>query len=56
MVRYADHAGRTVAWVHQDGDVYGNPAEGSLPDPKYLFHKGVRFRPFPEPSKRRGRR
>ena len=45
-VRYLDQNGRTVAIVHQDGDEYGNPAEGRKPDPKYLFHNGIRYRPF----------
>lgn len=62
MVSYVDQRGMTVAWVHQDGDSLGNPALGRQPDPKFLFHKGVRYRysplaPFPPlgggPSRRR---
>lgn len=44
-VRYRTQQGQTVAIVHQDGDPLGNPAPGRLPDPKYLFDKGVRLRP-----------
>jgi hypothetical protein len=56
MVEYQTREGMTVAWVHQDGDAYGNPAKGSTPDPKFLFHKGVRYKPsdFP-PSPPLGR-
>jgi hypothetical protein len=45
-VRYRNQQGRTVAIVHQYGDEHGNPVEGTQPDPKYLFHKGIRYRPF----------
>ena len=44
MVAYRDHAGRTVAIVHQYGDAHGNPARGTLPDPKYLFDGATRYK------------
>lgn len=47
MVEYQTLVGVTVAWVHQDGDKFGNPAEGSSPDPKFLFNDGVRYKPSP---------
>jgi hypothetical protein len=61
MVEYQTRQGRTVAWVHQDGDEYGNPAEGSKPDPKFLFHNGVRYKlsdfpPSPPLGRSRSRR
>lgn len=44
MIEYVDRNARTIAWVHQDGDRLGNPAIGSTPDPKYLFHDGARYK------------
>lgn len=52
MVEYQTQSALTVAWVHQDGDSVGNPAEGSTPDPKYLFHEGVRYKPSEFPHRR----
>jgi hypothetical protein len=47
MVRYRQ-GGRTVAWVHQRaGDRFGNPAPGTLADPKYVLHQGIRFKYSP---------
>jgi hypothetical protein len=46
IVRYRRWSGgRTIAVVHQRaGDAYGNPAPGTWADPKYVFHRGVRYR------------
>ena len=45
MVKYLDGNGKTVAIVHQYGHPNGDPIAGTLPDPKYLLHQGVRYRP-----------
>lgn len=44
MVTYRDKNGLTIAIVHQYGDNKGNPAPGTLPDPKFLFEDGVRYK------------
>lgn len=44
IVAYIDQAGRTVAIVHQYGYDNGDVAEGTQPDPKFLFEQGVRLK------------
>lgn len=48
IVRYVRH-GKTIAVVHQRaGDALGNPAPGTLADPKYVFHNGTRYKFSPK--------
>ena len=44
IVAYIDQQGRTIAIVHQYGTEYGDAAGDSLPDPKFLFEGGVRYK------------
>jgi hypothetical protein len=44
IIRYLDSNGRTVAIIHQYGTPDGMPISGSLPDPKYLFQDGTRYK------------
>jgi hypothetical protein len=44
MVAYLDQWDRTVMWAHQHGRSDGTPAEGTRPDPKFLFEGGVRYK------------
>ena len=43
-VAYIDQAGRTIVIVHQYGYDNGDVAENALPDPKFIFEKGVRYK------------
>jgi hypothetical protein len=44
IVAYLDQSGLTVAIVHQYGRQNADPAEGTRPDPKFLFEGGVRYK------------
>jgi hypothetical protein len=43
-VAYIDQTGRTIVIVHQYGYDNGDVAEGTLPDPKFIFESGVRHK------------
>jgi len=43
MVEYLDEWDRTIVHAHQYGRPNGVPAQGTLPDPKFLFENGVRY-------------
>jgi hypothetical protein len=47
MVEYLDRFDRTIAHVHQYGRQSGRPCRGTLPDPKYLYEGGVRYKHDP---------
>jgi hypothetical protein len=36
--------GRTVVIAHQYGTQSGDPVAGTLPDPKFIFEGGVRYK------------
>jgi hypothetical protein len=44
MVTYRDANARTVAICHQYGQPDGEPAKSTLPDPKFLFEDGTRYK------------
>lgn len=44
IVAYVDQTGMTIAIVHQYGYENGDIAEGTRPDPKFLFKDGVRYK------------
>ena len=44
MVAYRDQDGMTIAIVHQYGYKNADASEGTLPDPKFLFQDGVRYK------------
>ncbi|MGH2728279.1 MAG: hypothetical protein ACRDKS_15025, partial [Actinomycetota bacterium] len=43
-VAYLDQARRTIVIVHQYGYDNGDVAEGTLPDPRFLFEDGIRYK------------
>jgi hypothetical protein len=43
IVHYIDRGGNTVAIVHQYERPDGTLAASGRPDPKFLFHNGVRY-------------
>jgi hypothetical protein len=42
VVTYLDQWDRTIVIAHQYGRPNGDPIQGTLPDPKFLFEDGVR--------------
>lgn len=44
MVTYLDQFDDTIVIAHQNGRSNGLAAEGTRPDPKYLFEGGVRYK------------
>jgi hypothetical protein len=47
MVTYLDKWDRTIVIAHQYGRAKGEPTPGTLPDPKFLFEDGVRYKQDP---------
>ena len=46
IVTYLSSTGRTLAITHQYGYANGDVVEGTLPDPKFLFEDGIRYKPL----------